>query len=485
MRIRKKRLSIKRKKSGNPLEKPGLIGAFCRAYNIHETIENFLPDIYISAGLERYTYTEGSTTGGLVTYDDVFAYSHHSTDKISGQLVNSFDLVRIHLFSHLDEKAKPDTPLNRLPSFKKMYDFAKEDSHVSEILINETLKSAKLDFDDEATEETQKNKRGASAELFFDKHTGLDVMKLCDVIQENLPTISVNDTLYVYRNGVYSPNSKTKMIEKLINLLLGSRTRVSYRREVMEYLKTECSTDVEQFKPNTDFINVKNGLLEWRTGILKPHTSELISFTQIPVTYDETAHCNMIKGFIQDIVPADTVSLVYEWLGLCLVPETKYSKAVFLTGSGANGKSVFLELVEHFIGRSNISNVSLQDLEKNRFKLAMLLGKLANIYADLPRTSLEKTDVFKTVVSGDRINAERKGQDAFDFKPYARLMFSMNEVPRSYDTSDGFMRRLLIIHFPNKFGEGGKKADVNILSKLTVDDQMSGLLIKAIEGLRN
>ena len=115
-------------KQGDPLTKPGLVGAFCRAYSIPEAIEAFLPEEYTQTGKEdRYTYTRGSTTAGLVLYEDgKFAFSHHGTDPVSGKLVNSFDLVRIHRFRDRDVNAGPDTRVNDLPSYKAMCDLAAE-----------------------------------------------------------------------------------------------------------------------------------------------------------------------------------------------------------------------------------------------------------------------------------------------------------------------------------------------------------------------
>jgi putative DNA primase/helicase len=132
-------------KQGDPLEKPGVVGAFCRTYTISAAIEKFLPDIYEPAGPNRYTYVPGSTTGGLVVYDDDrFAYSHHGTDPVSGKLVNAFDLVRIHLFGHLDDDADPNTPTPKLPSYKAMMEFAAEDERVRlQILADEFGDDAK------------------------------------------------------------------------------------------------------------------------------------------------------------------------------------------------------------------------------------------------------------------------------------------------------------------------------------------------------
>ena len=140
-------------KQGDPLEKDGLIGAFCRAYGIREAIDTFLPEIYTPCGKDdRFTYAAGSTAAGLVTYENKFAYSHHGTDPISGQLCNAFDLVRIHKFGKLDEKAAPETETARLPSFKAMQEFAAKDDRVKE----EQFKDIAAGFDEGADIEWMK-----------------------------------------------------------------------------------------------------------------------------------------------------------------------------------------------------------------------------------------------------------------------------------------------------------------------------------------
>lgn len=113
----------------NPLEKQGIVGAFCRTYTIPEAMAKFIPGIYEETDVPgRYTYTGGSTQGGAVVYDGgLFLYSHHATDPCSGQLVNAFDMVRLHKYGHQDDMAKPDTPTNRLPSFASMLRTAQED----------------------------------------------------------------------------------------------------------------------------------------------------------------------------------------------------------------------------------------------------------------------------------------------------------------------------------------------------------------------
>lgn len=123
------------KRAGDPLEKPGLIGAFCRAYTIEDAIDKFLFDVYATTTTDgRYSYINGSTAGGLATYDGKFAYSHHDTDPASRQLCNAFDLVRLHKFGPLDEGSRA-TDVTRLPSYKAMIEFISEDYEVKKAAI--------------------------------------------------------------------------------------------------------------------------------------------------------------------------------------------------------------------------------------------------------------------------------------------------------------------------------------------------------------
>lgn len=138
---------ISGKKQGDPLTKPGLIGAFCRAYTIEDAIETFLSDEYTACAVEgRYTYAKGSTSAGLVVYDDKFVYSHHSTDPAGGKLCNAFDLVRLHKFGALDADASESTPPNKLPSYVAMVKLAGEDEATRRIISAEQAEDIKKSF---------------------------------------------------------------------------------------------------------------------------------------------------------------------------------------------------------------------------------------------------------------------------------------------------------------------------------------------------
>jgi putative DNA primase/helicase len=126
-------------KQGNPREKSGVIGAFCRSYSVYEAIEKFLREVYVKTADEnRYTYVKGSTGGGLVIYENGdFAFSHHGTDPAGGKLCNSFDLVKIHKFGELEEEAD---------SLSSMLDFCSQDEKVKVKLGEERLSLAREDF---------------------------------------------------------------------------------------------------------------------------------------------------------------------------------------------------------------------------------------------------------------------------------------------------------------------------------------------------
>lgn len=154
-------------KQADPLDKEGMVGAFCRAYSIEAAIDTFIPDIYKpSAMAGRYDYIPADSSAGVVIYDDKFAYSHHATDPACGNLMNAFDVVRIHKFGALDDKAKPDTPPSKMPSFKAMVDFAIKDDKVKLQLAKEREAQANAEFDD-------KNDVKWQTKLELDKNGGI------------------------------------------------------------------------------------------------------------------------------------------------------------------------------------------------------------------------------------------------------------------------------------------------------------------------
>lgn len=137
-------------KQEDPLSKKGIVGAFNRSYSITELIENHLSEFYEASHEGRYTYTKGSTSSGLVIYDDLFAYSHHGSDPCSGKLCNAFDLMRIHKFGHLDTSEDQGS---KAKSFKLMSEFCLQDSTVKRTIATEKREQARYEFADEVEED--------------------------------------------------------------------------------------------------------------------------------------------------------------------------------------------------------------------------------------------------------------------------------------------------------------------------------------------
>lgn len=134
----------------DPLTKPGVVGAFCRAYTVEEAIDAFLSEVYAPSAMNgRYDYIPADSSAGVIVYDGKFAYSHHATDPVCGRLLNAFDLVRLHRFRDLDDKCAPDTAPSKLPSFQAMSDFALKDEKVKAVFAEERKAQASEEFSDE------------------------------------------------------------------------------------------------------------------------------------------------------------------------------------------------------------------------------------------------------------------------------------------------------------------------------------------------
>lgn len=318
-----------------------------------------------------------------------------------------------------------------------------------------------------------------NADEFFIKGK-FQPVALASHLMENYSLIWARNRLHIYIGGVYDPNG-TEILKKKMAEILRTDYRERHATEVLNYLKTKLWRDVDP-EPEKEWICLENGLIHWRTGDFTEHTPEKIFFSKVPVKYDPEARCPKIEKFFKDVLPEDCVGLAFELFGLSLVPISSMQKAVLLIGTGSNGKSVFLELLRNFIGVQNCSAEPLQRLSENRFSPFNLIGKLLNICGDLEAKPLKEAGMFKLLVAGEPIAVERKGEQGFAFKPYARLFFSANTLPRSLDTTDGFFRRLILIRFPNSFIK--EAADPNLLQKLTTPEELSGLLNKTVQSLR-
>ena len=262
--------------------------------------------------------------------------------------------------------------------------------------------------------------------------------------------VNINGQLHIYRDGVYVNGYRT--IEKLMIKQIPNLKKTQ-RREVIEYLELIA----DPVKPSdANFIAFRNGVYDIAHNNLLPFTPEFIITNRIewdynPEAYSEIADKTLSKLACND---PDIRALLEECIGYCFYRRNELGKAFILPGEKSNGKSTFLDCVKTILGIENISALELKELG-DRFSTSMMFGKLANISDDISDDFLQGNQVatFKKVVTGNRIKAERKGQDPFEFEPYAKLIASANDIPRMKDKTGAVLRRLVIIPFNATFSK--------------------------------
>ena len=162
-------------------------------------------------------------------------------------------------------------------------------------------------------------------------------------------------------------------------------------------------------------------------GHVEPHTAAWFTTVQLPFEYDTSATCPVFDQYLRTTFDEDVAALIEEIFGWCLIPEQRFEKSVMLVGRGQE-RQVACSWIwsPHFWGRTMSQASRLHELEENRFRVAELYGKLANVFADLDHRALRSSTMFKTLTSGDRITGERKHRDPFAFRSFAKLLFSAN-----------------------------------------------------------
>ncbi len=307
-------------------------------------------------------------------------------------------------------------------------------------------------------------------------------LTIANALRERYSFATMRDTgqLYIYRDGVYVPNGEAFVQEEAKNQL-GTDFTTHKVNEIINWVKYSTFVHRDSFDRNHNIINVLNGLLNPETLEFEEHTPTYFSLVQIPVFYYPNSQCPRIEQFFRQVLNREDIPVIEEVFGYCLLPEYRLHKAFMLQGPGRNGKTTLLNLLQRLLGKRNTANVSLGELSSDRFAAAQLFGKLANIYADLPAEALKETGKFKALTGGDKITAQRKFQSPFEFSNYAKLIFSCNYVPMTHDLSPAFFSRWVIMKFPNTFER--EKANPRLLEELCNEEELSGLLNLAIQGL--
>jgi putative DNA primase/helicase len=321
----------------------------------------------------------------------------------------------------------------------------------------------------------------------------IDVDKAANFIIKdlNVKTILETDEVLHYHCGRYEVYGEKLIDRILVEVFSGTKTSdqreiynaTSTRKEILSRVKAKTYTHLNKFDADLNIINMANGLYDISLGEFRQHDPAYLSRIQIPVEYNATAGCPVIEDTFSIMMREDDLPKVYEFIGYTLWRTYEIQKLFFLLGQGGTGKSYFLDVVNGMVGQNNASSVSLHDLQTDRFASSDLYGKLVNICGDLPATALKETDIIKRLTSNkDIIRAQEKGKPAFDFINYAKLMFSMNKLPRSYDETSGWFRRIEIIPFEHVFT--AEEYDEEKLTQLTSPRELSGLFNKIMPYLK-
>lgn len=356
-------------------------------------------------------------------------------------------------------------------------DFTNEDARETIRVINQYILKDSLD---ESEIETILRDDAFKKPVFFNKNGGFLFDKFATYIKNNNHIVKINGQLHIYQDGVYVNGYKyieSEMIKHIPNL---NRTK---RAEVLAYLDILIRDDV----PVSDakLIAFNNCIYDIETDEVLGFSPEYVITNKIEYDYNEDAYSEITDKALDKIACNDDQirSLLEEAIGYTFYRRNELRKAFIMIGDKANGKSTYLDMITTLLGDKNTCALDLGELG-DRFKTAEMFSKLANIGDDIGDEFIPNPAVFKKLTAGDRVNAEKKGQDPFDFNSYAKLLFSANNLPRIKDKTGAVISRLVIIPFNATFTKDDPDYDPYIKYKLRQPESMQYLIQLGIRGLK-
>ena len=305
--------------------------------------------------------------------------------------------------------------------------------------------------------------------------------KFATYMKNQFHIIKINNQLHLYEDGIYVTGQdkiESKMIEVVPSLNRAKRS------EVYAYINLLIRKNLRTLDAN--LIAFKNGVYNIEDGSFTDFSPDYIITNKINWNYSPSAKSELAETTLKKFACNDEKieKLLKEVIGYCFYRYNELGKAFILTGDKSNGKSTFLDMISYLLGQENISSLDLAELGE-RFKTAELFGKLANIGDDIKGDFIPDLAIFKKLVTGDRVNAERKGQDPFEFNNYSKMLFSANKIPRVKDETGAVLRRLIIVPFNAKFTKDDKDYDPYIKYKLRSDEVMEYLILVGLNGLKD
>lgn len=355
-------------------------------------------------------------------------------------------------------------------------DFSVDDARKTIGLINDYILKDKLS---ESELQTILRDDAFKKPIFFKKGKFL-FDKFAVYLKNNNHILRINNQLHIYQDGIYVEGQseiEAAMIEHIPDL------NRSKRSEITSYLDILIRKNVKMAPAN--LIAFKNGIYDIETDKLIDFSPEYVITNKINYDYNPDAFCELVDDTFDKLSCNDESvrALLEEAVGYCFYRRNELRKSFILTGDKKNGKSTYLAMLKELLGDDNTVALDLGELGE-RFSSASLFGKLANIGDDIGDDFIANPAVFKKIVSGDWIKGENKGQKEFFFKPYCKLLFSANSIPRIKDKSGAVLDRLVIIPFDARFSKDDPDFDPYIKYKLIKPEALEYLILLGLRGLK-
>lgn len=312
---------------------------------------------------------------------------------------------------------------------------------------------------------------------FLDKTIGLDVALLArDVLDLGPIAVGSDGAFWEYINGVWRRNPI--VVQRRCVHLLGAKYRPAHTN-ACEHVVAARAEAIE-VAPHPDWWNVRNGMLNWRTGELLAHSPDFHSTVQFPWDWTPDAECPAFDAFLAEVLSPDYYELAWQMIAYLLYAGNPLQCAFMLYGKGSNGKGTLLRVLSAMLGHENISSLTLTAMNRSRFAVASLHGMIANIAGDIDATFQEDTAMFRALTGEDIISGEHKFGSHFNFMCWAVPVFSANSIPGVKDPGFGYLRRWKILVFEKTFQGAALKRN---LSNEFISE-IPGIAVKALPYLR-
>jgi putative DNA primase/helicase len=298
----------------------------------------------------------------------------------------------------------------------------------------------------------------------------------------NIITVGEKDPeMFVYQEGMYRAFAENEVIYPEIQRILQSQVTKSAKTETFHKISGMTFKPRSVFSSTpTNFIPLANGVYNFTTKELLPHSAEYKFKYQFPIQYDPEATCLKIEAFIDQILTPTQRTTVEEWIGYYFWRDYRFKKAMVFVGEGDTGKTTLLEVITYLLGRDNIASISLQKMTGDKFSAAHMYEKHGNLVDELSAKDISDTDAFKMATGNGSVTGEYKFGNQFSFRNFAKLTFACNRIPDMADNNDlAYFNRWIPIRFEKTI----EKKIPNFADTLTAEEERSGLFNLAMKGL--